>query len=344
MVNLLQLIIGMVFILVAAMVFCNALEHLGESLGISEGVTGSIFVAVGTALPEAIVPLIALFGTPHGEGQLNFGAEIGVGAILGPPLMLSTLSIALMAFSVWRKRGMNGLIRPEKTGLNRDLKFFSFGYFLAILLAFSHNFFQSNVLDAMVVATLILSYFFYVMLTIRASSDLVKDGHGTEAEDELYFKHYFKLPNNIITVAIQAVIGFAGLVYFAHVFILGITGTSQALGIPAFLLSVVLIPVATELPEKVNSILWIRKGKDTLAIANITGAMVFQGLLLPVMGIALTSWQLPWEKAVSCIGTFFAVAWLFVHAGKHTHYKVKHFMVNGGLYILSLMVSLMVFK
>ena len=66
----------------------------------------------------------------------------------------------------------------------------------------------------MVVATLILSYFFYVMLTIRASSDLVKDGHGTEAEDELYLKHYFKLPNNIVTVVSQAAIGFAGLVYF----------------------------------------------------------------------------------------------------------------------------------
>ena len=48
-----------------------------------------------------------------------------------------------------------------------------------------------------------------------------------------------------------------------------------------------------------NSILWIRKGKDTLAIANITGAMVFQGLLLPVMGIALTDWQLPWEKQLA---------------------------------------------
>ena len=90
MVNFIQLVIGMIFILVAAMVFCNALEHLGEKLGISEGVTGSIFVAVGTALPEAIVPLIALFGSSASAGGAGAGAEIGIGATMGPPLMLST--------------------------------------------------------------------------------------------------------------------------------------------------------------------------------------------------------------------------------------------------------------
>jgi len=342
MVSFIQLALGMVFILAAAMVFCNALEHLGEKLGISEGVTGSIFVAVGTALPEAIVPLIALFSVP--KGMVGAGDEIGVGAIMGPPLMLSTLSIALMALSVLKQRGLSGAIRPEKTGLNRDLRFFAFGYLLAILLAFSHNYINSQVINVFVVMTLALSYFLYVLLTIRASSALVKEGHGTEADDELYLKHFLKLPNNLATVIFQAILGFAGLIYFAHVFIEGIVGTSQILGISMFLISVVLIPVATELPEKVNSILWIRKGKDTLAFANITGAMVFQGLLLPILGILLTDWKLPPEKAVSCITTFAATIWLFIHAGKNTHYKVKHFAVNGGLYILSLLVSFMVFK
>jgi cation:H+ antiporter len=325
------------------MVFCNALEHLGEKIGISEGVTGSIFVAVGTALPETIVPIIALFGAATGAGEINVGNEIGVGAILGPPLMLSTLSIALMAFSVLKKRGWHGQIRPERTGLLRDLKFFSFGYLLAILLAYSHNFYRNHVVDVFVVAVLLLSYFFYVMLTIRASSALVKEGHATEAEDELYLTHFFKIPNTFATVAVQALIGLIGLIYFAHVFIEGITGTSAALGIPAFILSVVLIPIATELPEKVNSILWIRKGKDTLAFGNITGAMVFQGLLLPVLGITLTTWELPLEKAISCITTFIAVAWIFSHVGRKKHFEVWQFTVNAVLYILSLIVSLWVF-
>ncbi|MBI3576244.1 MAG: sodium:calcium antiporter, partial [Gammaproteobacteria bacterium] len=52
------LLIALVVILVGAETFTNALEHLGERLKISEGVTGSIFAAVGTALPETMVPVV----------------------------------------------------------------------------------------------------------------------------------------------------------------------------------------------------------------------------------------------------------------------------------------------
>ena len=45
------------------------------------------------------------------------------------------------------------------------------------------------------------------------------------------------------------------------------------------LLALVVAPIATELPEKFNSIIWIRQGKDTLAMGNITGAMVFQSAI-----------------------------------------------------------------
>ncbi|MGF6267477.1 Ca2+/Na+ antiporter [Paraburkholderia youngii] len=50
----------LVVILVAAELFTNALEHLGERLKISERITGSLFAAIGTALPETMVPLLAL--------------------------------------------------------------------------------------------------------------------------------------------------------------------------------------------------------------------------------------------------------------------------------------------
>jgi len=57
----LEMFFFLILILIAAEVFVNALEHLGEKLKISEGVTGSVFAAVGTAMPETIVPLLAIF-------------------------------------------------------------------------------------------------------------------------------------------------------------------------------------------------------------------------------------------------------------------------------------------
>jgi cation:H+ antiporter len=54
----------------------------------------------------------------------------------------------------------------------------------------------------------------------------------------------------------------------------------------------VLAPLATELPEKLNSVLWTRQGKDTLALGNITGAMVFQSTVPVAIGLAFTTWEL----------------------------------------------------
>lgn len=57
-----ELFLMLLVILIAAEIFTNALEHLGQKLGISEGVTGSLFAAVGTALPETLVPILAIMG------------------------------------------------------------------------------------------------------------------------------------------------------------------------------------------------------------------------------------------------------------------------------------------
>jgi cation:H+ antiporter len=87
----------LLIILRASELFTNALEHLGAKLKISEGVTGSLFAAVGTALPETLVPLLAIFA---GTTNTQLNEEAGVGAILGAPLTLSTLSTCVMALAV----------------------------------------------------------------------------------------------------------------------------------------------------------------------------------------------------------------------------------------------------
>ena len=121
------LLLALIFIVISSELFCNALEHFGEKLGVSEGVTGSIFAAIATALPETMIPILAIIS--HQQNTSN--NEIAAGAILGAPLMLSTLSMFLMAMSVFKQRGLTGVIKAEKTGLNRDLKFFLFVFSLS---------------------------------------------------------------------------------------------------------------------------------------------------------------------------------------------------------------------
>jgi cation:H+ antiporter len=331
-----QLLLMLIVILIAAEVFTNALEHLGEKLGISEGVTGSIFAAVGTALPETLVPLLAIFSYTSATGAASVGHEIGVGAILGAPLMLATLSLSLMAISVWKRRGTQGHLRPERTGLLRDLNFFIFAFSVAAVAMFVPH--TLPIVRYGIGACMVLIYFVYVMMTIRASKALVEEGHATEAESDMFLCK-LGLPNNMAVVIVQLLIGLALLIFGAKGFINQVEGVAAIVGISALLLSLLIIPIATELPEKVNSILWIRKGKDTLAFGNITGAMVFQGTLLPAIGIMLTPWEPRKEVLWGIIITLIAAIWLR-YLMAQGGIRVWHLLVNGAMYLTYLAIVL----
>ncbi len=331
-----QLLLMLLVILVAAEVFTNALEHLGERLGISEGVTGSIFAAVGTALPETLVPLLAIFSYTSATGNSHAGHDIGVGAILGAPLMLATLSISLMALSVLKRRGSTGHVRPERTGLVRDLNFFILAFVFATVAMFVPH--TEPLVRYGISILMILIYFVYVLMTIKASQALVEDGHATEAEDIMFLSR-LGLPTNMPTIFVQLILGLGLLIFGAKGFINEVETAAAILGVSALLLSLLIIPIATELPEKVNSILWIRKGKDTLAFGNITGAMVFQGTLLPAIGIMLTDWSPRLEVSWGIGITLLAAVWLRYRIAQGG-LLVWHLLVNGGLYLLYLAIVL----
>lgn len=328
-----ELFLMLIVILIAAEVFTNALEHLGEKIGISEGVTGSLFAAVGTALPETSVPLLALLA---GTADTELNEEIGVGAILGAPLMLATLSISLLAFAVLKRRKVHGHFHPERTGLKRDLDFFIAAFVFATIALFIPH--EVREIRYAIGFVMVMIYFIYIMLTIRASKHLVAAGHATEAESPMLLCR-LGLPNNMLIVSIQLFLGLALLIGGAKGFIFGIEEAAHILGVSALLLSLLIIPIATELPEKVNSILWVRRGKDTLAFGNITGALVFQGTLLPAIGIMLTPWTPRIEVLSGVVITLLGVIWLrwMISRGQ---LKVWHVWLNGMLYLIYLAIVL----
>lgn len=329
----LQLFFMLVAILIAAEVFTNALEHLGEKLGISDGVTGSIFAAVGTAMPETMVPLLAIFA---GTADAQVNEEIGVGAILGAPLMLSTLSLFLMSASVLRQRGVRGDLAPERSGLSRDLDFFLSAFSLSAVALFVPH--DTPLFRGLLAFAMVSIYVVYVVLTLRASAHLVREGHGTAADGAMMLCR-LGLPQNLAVIVLQLGLGLGLLVAGAKGFIDGVGQAAALLGISPLLLSLLVVPVATEMPEKVNSILWIRRRKDTLAFGNVTGAMVFQGTLLPAIGIMLTPWAPQRAVLTGIVVTLLAVLWLRFVAGRG-RIRVWHLAPNGALYALYLAIAL----
>src|ERR1700682_4446837 len=102
-VDIVLIVAAFVLILVGAEVFTNGVEWLGLKLRISEGATGSILAALGTATPETLIPVVAILFTNTADSD-----EIGVGAILGAPFMLATLVMLLIGATAYFMRKRRG--------------------------------------------------------------------------------------------------------------------------------------------------------------------------------------------------------------------------------------------
>jgi cation:H+ antiporter len=284
-------IISLFLILVSAEMFTNGVEALGKRLSLSQAVVGSIFAAVGTAMPETILPFVAIF--IYGG---DAGAHIGVGAILGAPFMLSTLVFFLVGITVLigylnKKRGFE--LNAEVGSLKRDLVFFIVMYGAAITIPLFVS--GGNIILAI---GLVIGYFIYVFMTFRGESG------GVVNVDELYLgrvarvlrgrrrRHDKEAREAVALICFQVLCSLALMLGGAHIFVGELEKISMACGMNPLLFALLLAPVATELPEKFNSISWTLKGKDTLAAGNITGAMVFQSTFPVSLGLLFTDWEI----------------------------------------------------
>jgi len=99
-------------------------------------------------------------------------------------------------------------------------------------------------------------------------------------------------------VMAQVALALALIVLGAQVFVGAVDHLSTVIGLDPTILALIIAPIATELPEKFNSVLWVRNGKDTLAMGNITGAMVFQSAVPTVLGLLFTPWVFSEESLI----------------------------------------------
>ncbi|TGE31947.1 sodium:calcium antiporter [Desulfosporosinus sp. Sb-LF] len=273
------LIVSLGIILIGAEAFTNGIEWLGQRLKLGAGAVGSILAAVGTALPETMVPIMAFLSGGNGTE----GSDIGIGAILGAPFMLATLAFFVTGLSVLLFRRKNRPLLLDPVVVKRDLKFFLIVYSMAILASFLPNQTLKNGASLVLVA----AYGVYVYQTLRDC----KDGCTHEKLAPLYMAR--RTPNpSMIMILLQISLALMAIVFGASGFVDAVEPIAVSVGIPVFVLALIITPIATELPEKFNSVLWIRRGKDTLAMGNLTGAMVFQSSVIPAIGIVITPWKL----------------------------------------------------
>jgi len=322
--NTLMLLLALAIILLGATVFTNGLEWFGKKMDLSDGAVGSIFAAVGTALPETLVPIVAImFGTPAA------GHKIGVGAIIGAPFMLGTLAFFISGVAVMANRSKRDdypVMRVNTTVMRRDMEYFLGLYAVAIAASFLGG---HPVIKTFIALTLFLTYGGYVIKTLRSGND---DHEVEESDiDPCYFAPRSHDPHMAI-IACQVLSSLLLIVWGSYIFVEKVQIISAQLGVSAFILALIIAPIATELPEKFNSVIWINRGKDTLAIGNITGAMVFQSSVITAIGIMMTDWHLNTAALLTVALTFASVGIAYLQIRFKRHLTPGTLLVGGIFY------------
>ncbi len=335
-----ELLIALAVILIAAELFTNGIEWFGHKLNLAEGAVGSVLAAVGTALPETMIPLVAILFA--GAGSEESAHAIGVGAILGAPFMLSTLAmfvtgLGVIGYAKRRKSGRTMTVDTHVMGL--DIRYFFVAYAIAVGAAFVPA--EVSFIRYGAVVLLIGIYAWYVKSHFEA--DTTVDARDLSPlrfhrMDRPGFRSDPQTPRLRI-VNIQVLVALAMIVSGAYVFVDAITHLSNDAGLDPALLALIIAPIATELPEKFNSLIWVRQGKDTLAMGNITGAMVFQSCIPTAIGVVLaaSAWTITQESLLSFVSAgiaFASTAVIFIPMVRRGTLTGPHLLVGGLFYVV----------
>jgi cation:H+ antiporter len=259
--------------------FVNGVEWLGKRLDISQTATGTILAAFGTALPESVVTFVAVvFGHSPAE------REIGVGAALGGPLALSTLAYGVVGLTllgsarlkVRRKEALD----VDSGRLSRDQ-----GWFLSIFivkLALGLVVFPGKPWLALLFVGV---YALYVVKELRRDERTVDEGEL----EPLKFRPRDPQPS-LFWSALQTGIALVVIFIASRVFVAQLDVIGPWLGLRPQIVALLLSPIATEMPETMNAIIWVRQGKENMALANISGAMMIQATIPTAFGLFFTPW------------------------------------------------------
>jgi cation:H+ antiporter len=341
--DLVVLAFGLIVIFAGAELFTNGIEWFGRKLMLAEGAVGSVLAAVGTALPETMIPLVAIVMAGRSV-DASTGHQVGVGAILGAPFMLATLAMFVTGLAVYaarRARRQDIVMSIDAHVLGTDLRFFTLAYGLALAAALLPI--DLDWLRYAVVAALVGIYVYYVRRHLKAEPpDEQQDLAPLRLHrvDRPGFRVNSAVPRLRI-VSVQVAVAMILIVGGAAIFVGGVEHLSVSLGVAPVLIALVIAPIATELPEKFNSIIWVRRGKDTLALGNITGAMVFQSCFPTTVALLLApgAWSigphslLPFASAAIA---FASVAAIFLPMARRGRLTANGLLLGGAFYVLYL--------
>ena len=280
--------------------FVNGVEWFGQKLNLGATATGTILAAFGTALPESAVTFVAVI-----LGKTPEQKDIGVGAALGGPLVLATIAYAVVGVALWMNRRRlqrtDSMVRVEHARLSRDQ-----AWFLAIFVVKCSLGLIAFAFKPWLGVLFLLAYALYVWRELKSDDTAPEE----EVLEPLKLQPRAANPS-LWWVSVQTVLALVVIAMASHTFVKQIEAIGVALQLSPHLVALVLSPVATELPETMNALIWVRQGKERLALANISGAMMIQATIPSSLALFATPWLFDAPLMVAGVLTGVAIVYLW---------------------------------
>ena len=298
--TVLLLLLSAAVIYVACEYFVNGIEWFGRRLNLGATAVGSVLAAFGTALPESAVTFMAVvFGTTPAQ------KDIGVGAAMGGPLVLATLAYAVVGLALIFHRRRLGRethqVRVDHARMSRDQAAFLAVFVVKVALGL-----VAFAIKPWLGVLFLAAYAIYVWREIQESDT------APEEEEIEPLKIYPSVAEpSLGWAALQAVLALIVIGFGSYVFVGQLEAIGTALHWSPHLVALLLSPVATELPETMNALIWVRQGKERLALANISGAMMIQATIPSALGIFFTPWRFDGPLLAAGIITALAIVYLW---------------------------------
>ncbi|MGC8644893.1 MAG: sodium:calcium antiporter [Thermoplasmata archaeon] len=265
-------IVAGIFILIASsLALTVAIEGIGTRLRMSDSLTGAILSPMFTALPELIIVIEAIVVVGSGPGS-----EIAAGTIIGEPFMVSSIGIpaAVVVLLLSRKND------PEKLDPSLARVVILLGAVFPLMLI--PHFFNSLAARILTSAILVIVYVLFMLLW-------KSEGEGSRR----------KISNRYL--AILVAFGLLMLLAGSTVLVESINIFASQSGASRELISILIIPVGTIVPETMNSLIWASKLKTNLAVSALLGEELLFTTIFPAIGMAASEWIITLDGIVAIL-------------------------------------------
>jgi len=273
-----ELIVGLLLLIWGADRLVYGAAATARNLGVAPLLIGLTIVAFATSAPEVLVSIVAAF---RGETGLAVGNAIGsnianIGLVLGTVALIRPIEMT----SATLRREMPALLA---------VTLLTVSLFLDTLL---------SRIDGLVLLTgLIIVMIWLTRLGFRSS-----------ASDPMSVEYAAEIPLHVnMRMAIfWLVIGLASLLVGAELLVDAAINIAHALGVTELVIGIVLVALATSLPELAVSMVSALKGEYGLAMGTIVGSNIFN--LLAVIGVAAVIEPAKLPQSVLSLHIFVLVA------------------------------------